>query len=587
MRRTIKIRWILATVLLIAVPAAQAGVPAVLQQVPVDAQVIIAIPRLAGLSKKLAIVNQKLGLNQLQMNNSLGFAKAMVGLMAGIDDDGGAALVFTALPLPQPAQARPEGQPKAVLLLPVRDYKLFLSNFGPAGSESDGINQIQIMNKPVFARRSGGFAVLGIDRQPVADFRPPPADAAGRFDRFGQQVLSKSDISIVVDLAGVGRAARPAIRRELDQMGRMFKQFGGQLDAQAMRFMDAYLDIYGDVIDAVLRDGDVYLQGIDISGRGVGFTSVFRFKSGSKLATGFARNPVEAPSLNRLPDRPYLFAMTMNTSTLPIRQWAKDIADVFPKESGWDKLFAQTEQLIDASGQDWQTVMYAPEAGAEGPFMKGLYVVTTRNPGDYMRAYRSLMTQLDQLDMNGFGYDVTFQPEARQIAGHPIDQYSIKFRASDQFREQLGQAADAFQDQNGSVFHLDDVVVIATNADERLLAEAIEAAGGTGGTGGTGGLETDPGIASARKRLPKHNVAQFYLNVGSLVKTMSNLNPRAVPAAAVELPGNLPPIGAAVAINQGSIAMRGHVPMSVIRAIKDAATNTMGGGFGPTAVGGR
>ena len=79
MRRTKQIRWILAAILLIAVPAARAEVPAVLRQVPEDAQVILALPRLSGLSKKLAIVNQKLDLNHLHMNNALGFANAMGG----------------------------------------------------------------------------------------------------------------------------------------------------------------------------------------------------------------------------------------------------------------------------------------------------------------------------------------------------------------------------------------------------------------------------------------------------------------------------------------------------------------------------
>ena len=44
--------------------------------------------------------------------------------------------------------------------------------------------------------------------------------------------------------------------------------------------------------------------------------------------------------------------MSMDTSTLPVKQWCEDLVAVFGPDSGWRDLFAGSEQLIDASGNE-------------------------------------------------------------------------------------------------------------------------------------------------------------------------------------------------------------------------------------------
>ena len=63
------------------------------------------------------------------------------------------------------------------------------------------------------------------------------------------------------------------------------------------------LKIYGNMIDGFLRDGHMVATGIDISSVGVGISCLAQFKKNSKIARMFVKNPADAPSLNRLPDR--------------------------------------------------------------------------------------------------------------------------------------------------------------------------------------------------------------------------------------------------------------------------------------------
>ncbi len=89
-------KWAVVIVALFACTAAvNANVPAVVKLIPDNAVVVATAPSLSSLSTKVAILNQKLALNQPQLNSALGFVKAMSGLNRGINDQGGVALVLT------------------------------------------------------------------------------------------------------------------------------------------------------------------------------------------------------------------------------------------------------------------------------------------------------------------------------------------------------------------------------------------------------------------------------------------------------------------------------------------------------------
>ncbi len=564
MLRAKTLRWTVAAAVIACPLAAAAKVPAVVQQIPADAQVFITIPSLSGLSKKLSMLNQRLGLKQPQMNNVLGFVKAMSGIQHGIDDDGGAAIAITSLPLPSQGGARrgSTAQPKGILLLPVKNYGQFIGNFGPSASGSGPLNTISIMGTPLYARQAGSFAVISNDRQQVVSYTPPAGSAgiAARSGHFGQQVLTHSDISLGLNVAQFGPTFRPLLKQQLNQTVAAFRRMGPA--AQMGDFMDAYLKIYGKILDGVLRDGSVLAMGIDLSSRGVGLSYVAQFKKNSKLAAMFAKNPAQAPALNRLPNRPYLMAMSVDTSTLPLDQWSRDIVAAVPSDTVWGRLFGSSQHVLNAAGDQWQTVIFAPNPGSRpGQFAtNGVWVVSTSDPDGFIGAYEKFVGDLNGLDLGGLGYQTEFQRDARQVAERPVSQFKMRMKVSESLRRQMGPNQAMIQDQTGLLVPVDDAVVAAINVDDATLNQAIQAAGGQGQ------LDQNAGIALARKRLPKSHVGQMHFNVGALVQMIGQFTGMPVQGGQMS---NLPPIAAAVSVQNGSIGARAHVPMSVITSVKN------------------
>ena len=160
---------------------------------------------------------------------------------------------------------------------------------------------------------------------------------------------------------------------------------------------------------------------------------------------------------------------------------------------------------------------------------------------------------------------------AIEVADHQVDQYVITINASDEVRGQPGMAA-LQGDQNGAIFHVDDAVVVALNQDEAMLAKAVVAAGGKGT------LDRNAGIAAVRRRLPRSCIGQCFVNIGPMLQTFARFNPMI--ASVANRAANVPPVAAAAGVYEGSIAVRGFVPMKLISTVKSAVMMQMAGGMG-------
>jgi hypothetical protein len=552
-----KIGWLLVAVALLAGAQTVHGkVPTVVSQIPDNAVIAITVPSLSRLSNKIALVNQKLALNQPQMNNVLGFAKAMSGMSQGINDGGGAAVVLTSLPMPGAG-----AEPDVILLLPVSDYGAFLGNFG--SKSNNGVTRVQFMNQSLFVKKSGQFAVAGPSQQLVKQFtRPSGKSVTDRAGQFGHQVMTHSDISVFVDLARIEKMVRPLIGPQLAQMKTQVQQLSG-LDPQAGKFLDAYLKVYADILTTVLRDGDVIINGIDVSPEGIGFTYSCQFKPGSQLASVFASNPAQAPKLDRLPTVPYVVAMTFDGSTLPMKQWAQELCDAFPDDTPFSALIGSSKDLMGQFGGKWQSVIFTPgsDPTQRNILTSGLWVVESPEPAKFVQSYQGYLNALNSLEMAEFSYSTQVEPSAIEVAERKIDQYIIKVNAPEQVQKQFASHGPLFEAQKGAIFQTDDAVVVAFNPNKETLAQADIAAEGKGGLNG------DHGIAITRRHLPKNGIGQMFISVAPVLEKIPGMKPVGNQ--------NLPPIGLGAGIHEGSIGVRGFVPMRVITTLKNIGMKTM------------
>ena len=186
-----------------AAPPAPPALPAVMDMVPLRSQIVVLIPSLSGLSQKLAMLSEAMGLSIPEMNDVLSEVKHATGINRGIKNDGSAALVVTGFDGP------PDQSPPMVLLLPVVDYEGFVT--GLKGKASEPVTQLTFtMGHQAFAKRVEGFAVLSPRQDLVEGFKPEHAlpQWVQRIDKGGMDCITRSDISLFMDMSG----AEPYLR---------------------------------------------------------------------------------------------------------------------------------------------------------------------------------------------------------------------------------------------------------------------------------------------------------------------------------------------------------------------------------------
>ncbi|MDH3583233.1 MAG: hypothetical protein OER86_03370, partial [Phycisphaerae bacterium] len=548
-------------------PAGAPAIPGVVQHIPEKVPLFVAVPNLRDLSDKIAMLNQKLALNNPIMGNVLVMLKQQAGLVNGIDDNGGAAFVMTSVP-------RPTGpEPNFVMILPVTDYGAFLTNFG--AQDAGGVTQLRFQGKAAYVKRAGKYAIFSDrkNQQSVENFKL----AAGgntyalKAGAVGAPVLRNSDILVYVDLPTIAPAIQPEIQKGLAEMRRELSGLGPQ-GAMAVNMFN----MYGNMINAILRDGDGVMFGADLTDKGVGFTGSAQFKSDSYLAKSFAKAPAGPLRINRLPSQPFMFAATTDLSTIPLKQWMNEFAAIFPAGDPISATMRSGLDLMRLMDGQSQQAMYAPQIGGAGPpsFINAVTVYQTAKPADLVAGYRKYIQGLNQLAAvpGGMGYKTNYKANAAQVGGVSADQYSMKLNLPPEAMAQLGPLAMFLgQDFGGYVAQSKGAVIMTNGSSQALLKSALAVADGSGK------LEQDPGIAAIRKQLSGHRVMEAYVGVGTIVQMISSMVGMFVPQVAqvLQVPKNLPPVGMSASVHSGGLGVREYVPMEVVVAIKNMVMRGM------------
>ena len=576
----------LAASLIPAAPA-QAQASDILKQLPKEAPIAIVIPSLSKLSEKVAMLNQKLAINQPQMNDVLAFMKAMSGVMKGVDDDGGMAVVITKLPAApplappaggaQPAQPPVMEEPSGIALLPVKNYNLFLANFGVQGAKPDDATPLQMQGEQVFARHVGKHVVIGVKKDEVLGYKPAGGKAiAERVGASGRTIIEKHDFYVYVDIQHIATLYRDTVKQAIAQMRQMFEQFGEQ--GPEMAVMQAYFTIYADVADAMLRDGDAFIEGVSIAETGILLSEVATFKKGSPLANDFGQAPAKAPSFNRLPShQPFLVAMALDTSSLPVKRWYGNMLKAFDAKSPFGKMLADSKPLVDQASGRMSALFYPPKIDGEKPqWFRSISTADAKDPEAYRKAYGKQIKGMNGVSIGGMTYLTTYDADALKVGGVSVDRYSMKFKMPEELQNNpnFGPMGMFLQGYEGHLFSGNGAIAYTTGIDEKTLASAVAA------LPGKGKLDQDPGIVGARRFLPKNRIIEGYIEVGAILALVKNFMGE---QAKFNAPKGMPPIAGAVALDDGAVEIRGHVPMAVIKAVKDAIMSTLQPNQGPGA----
>jgi hypothetical protein len=532
----------------------------VLSRIPDSAPGFLLFKDPRGFSDTVAQLNQDLGVNHPMLADVMMMLKLQAGIAGGVNENGDFAMVMTRLALP------PE-KPELVLLAPVSDYAAFTQNFGVEAGE--GVQALQMAGKPAFVKQSGDYAVIGDSQTAVEAF---PNKEYAKWDgyggAYGSSVMGDSTVLIGLDLVHVGPVLQPLMAVQLMQAKQQLQQTTATLpeaQRQNMKTAMMVLDGYAKVINATLRDGQAFVLGLGLDEAGLGLNAAVQFKEDSEMAGALEGGETE-PGFNRLPNRPFMFATSMNVRSLPYESWLNELIVLAGEDTAWGEYMGS---MVDAfkSLPAQQQGIYPPTPGGQAPsLMSVVTVYEASQPAESLANIKSMVESLDGFDLGtGMKYNTSYSAGAKEVEGYTVDTYRMDMEMTPEMMAQMGMMSMFMQSfTHFQVTTTDDTLVAASASDDTLFAETL-------------GLEPDQSldqsewIQATQRRLYPNRVLEGYVGVDTLLGVGVQMMAFFMPEAKVEVPQNLPPIGFGVSVQNGGVGKRLFIPMPLIKSLTKTA----------------
>jgi len=551
---------------------ALAEAPAIVSQLPADTQVYVVVPNLGDASQKAADIAAKLGVDAPEMRDPLGSFKREMNLQHGIDDNGALAIALTKLPLPGTPSENEE--PDVLMFVPVTDFAAFVKNLGVDGPAAGGITEGELQGETVYAKPHGKHALISNKKAIVEGYAPPADNGLAKLaGSLGGGVVGASDAIVYVDMRKIAPVLQPMVQMGLEQAKLQMAAAGGAEAALA----EWMINLYGGVINAFLRDAQAVTFGADMTTEGFGLSMAAQFKAGSPLAAQFAAAPAGALNLNRLPAKPFMFAMAADFSTLPMNEWIEGMVGGMPQDNAFAAAIRGSIDMMKLMNGKSQYAMYAPQIGGAGPpsLFNTVAVYESSDPKAAIAAYGQSVDKLNGVELGqGLKYQTAYRKNVMQVGGKEVDQISVRMAIPPELAGELGPAAMFLgQDMGGYLVASDNAMILSTGGDPVQLNQAIDAADGSGK------LEAQtPGLAMVRGKLMPHRFMETYIGVGTIAQLANGFLQMFAPDMQIGVPANLPPVGMSMSVDSGGMGLKAYVPMPVVIAIKDAAEKFQGGG---------
>jgi hypothetical protein len=579
-----------------------AELPAVFDQAPNDAAVIVAVPNMAQLSEQISALNDVLGLGPGTIPDMLGEFKREMGATKGLKDDGAAMIVITDAKAFVDSIDGPGDDPPLVVLLPVSDYQAFTANY--QGAAEGDLMKLTMPNSPEpgWSKKLGDWAVMGPSKQRVANYQPGNnrAGIASMAGPLGSRYLATSHASVFLNMEVLKPHLMPVLAEARQEMEQQFANLpDAGPEAEAAKFAMSMARLMLDTVDAALRDGHGVVLGVDLTDQGAGMTFAAQFKPGSETAMTIGRGGNAARAMASLPNQPYLFATAVDVEGMGLGTLLEKLDRAMPQDGGWlASIMRQSLPLLKGvkSMASLTTVPQQP-IGIGGSLFSGVSIATVDDANSYKASYQTYLEEMGKIKV-----DIPAQPGAAggpgqltmttkysgnvlQIEGVQIDQYQMKVNFPPQLMQQMGPAAPLMmmtgaQGSSGYIASVDNKVIMTTTPDPAVMKAGIVAARQGDGLG-TGGV-----LKQVREAgLPPNPMAEFYVGVGGLVQMGTGLAAMFGQPIRIDVPQDLPPIAMGASVEEGGIASRLFVPRQTMVFIKDAAAQVQkqmqGGGAQP------
>ena len=560
-RRILVSMCVLATFLVAGVARAQ-----VLTHVPQDALVVIKLNNAEGMSKKLAALAQKLGLANMEprLADPLGMLRQEAGLKDGLDAKAEAAV---ALFKPAPG----ENEPQAVALIPVTDYKAFLSNFGDVKNEAGADSFTLPENpEPFFASNWGKYAAISPWRELVTK-KGTGIKVEGA---VGKQ-LGERDVTLFANMEQI----RPMIMPGFQQFKQMLPQFP-MVDPQGneMAFQKQMAISMLDGLERFLNELQVAAVSLNLADPGFTATFTYQFMPDSQLGKSLQGiRQSDASALTGLPQGNYLVYGGLSYDGKQLWDWMKGWyvpalkgAKLNPQESkSLDQAIAAYEKMLTSStGMSFAVAPPAPGAIGKTGLINGIFVMQG-NAKAIVEASKSFYQNNDALmkasGAPGINMKTTVQPAAKNVGGVALDQYKMEFSAGPGADPNAMKMLEVMygKSMTGYIGAVNDKTVVSSmGGDEAKLTAAVNAAkANQAPLAGTAHAKTALG------QLPQNRVGVVYIDVANLVNTGMQVAQQFGAGVNMKMPPNLPPVAVSIATEGPAIRFDTYVPTDLVEAV--------------------
>jgi hypothetical protein len=570
-----------------------AGVAAgqIARQIPSNALVVLKVSKLQATSAKVGQLAQELGLAQLQpqIADPLGSMEAELKLTRGINRDGDLAICYI-----DPAAA--DGADESfVVLIPVSNYQEFVTNFGEPVVEGDVTRaSLPDTEQPAFLAQWGDYAAMS-PIQALVSKKPEGLALAG----LAATEFDSKDAVLFANMPALRDKAIPVIQQNRPEILENVQQAISNVPGMDQRFapvLRAAADQMMTIAEGFMRDSQAALLGVSIGNEGISTTLVSEFAPNTyaSRALGQIKNTNQS-LLAGLPDARYwaLFGM-MNTPEVtaklvddalaPILKELANIPDAAKPINDY-----MTAMKTSVSAMNAQSAgLIAPTAAlGQGSLVQGVCVYQG-DAAALAGAQRQMFTaqmELTKLIAPNAPQQMTYTPGAKTVGGVNFDQIQSTFvpQGNDPAQMQMAQMMTMMYGPDGMVAYTGsigaDQLLMVFGLTDPQIQQAIDAAKARQAM-----VANQGPMASVAGKLPNNRAAEMYVAIDVIVSTVSNYARQFGMPVQIQLPPDLPPVGATVATEGNAVRIDGYIPTTLIQSLiaagMQAAMQMQGGGMG-------
>lgn len=570
--------------------AAAPTVTATLDQAAGDAEIVIVIPSLSGLSEAVAAFATQTGLDQIapEFDDGLGAFKRQMGWVEGVDDEGAMLVVVSGLADAITAETndQPSEDPDAIMLVPVSDYQAFVAQLGgDAGADATAVTYQNLdgYESDGYAKELNGYAVMGDSLETVqayaaGDQGKAMAEALGP---IVTDYLNGGDALIYLDMAALAPSLNLGIDKAIQEIGEAMKKNEQAPADNWASMIEPMINLY-EQSGRLLVDGtDKLLLSMDFGDDGVGMTISSQLTGDSELASFFAPaadakgGSNSGKLLASLPDQPYIYASSVDATQFGLTALVEKITDAMGdgNDAGFMAMYQESLAIMkDVKGV--ASVFYAPEPAAmmAGGFYTSLTVYDVADADAFLASQKASLEKLSEVKValpamqegqpaSEMTFTTTYTEKALVIDGTDVHQFQINTILPPEMMQQFGPMAALMGNAGtgGYIAAKDGKVIVSTVTDPQLITRGLQALGNADGVGSAGTIAT-----LRENNLPEDSSMEVYLSLDGIANTANQFLVMFPSIGQVEVPADLPPLAMGGASDGEGVAMRMFLPHALV-----------------------